>query len=461
MLAEGGTLPDFKVQHIPVPNQNPGVYRRLHELLLQRDRTEFSLNNMMDDKAEDGTDLDPYRNFEDDYEILSQLHDDVNRAMFRIYINYLEPAAGTSMLAMSVMNDNTETPCPYRHARDAPLPPVTQPLFDPIAQGPAAGALTAHRRRPNLEHQQRTVWAIADTGASHVLIRDSDSWVLSDVRRRSEHDPPYAAMNAANGGLLSAVGRGQMTIGGLPLVAFIFRDQDLVSNLLGLSPFANHGCESTFKAKSFQIYRPHTRTVIVHGTRSAPNTLWDVDISAAVLASTPATDGIPPPAKGQQGIFIEANHVKQYDNRTYVRYVHASLGYPAPSTFLRAVINGYITGPTQFPRLSAKMVRKHLPNAVPTAKGHLDRTPAAQPHPDSDAVSGQKRYHTRSSRSSAIKSETKTNREPFSHANIVKSTTLHLDYTGALPEVHIWHKIFPSECLGRVHQPPTPCKLAR
>jgi hypothetical protein len=176
MLAAGITLPDFKAQHIPAPNQDPVAYHRLHELLLQRDRTEFSLNNMLDDKAADGTALDPYRDFEDEYEHMSQLYDDSNRDMFRIYLNYLEPADEQPLLVLSATVVDTEPPCPYQHARDVPPPPITKPQFEPVEHEPTARALTAHRRRLHSEPQPHsTVWAIADTGASHVLIRESDS----------------------------------------------------------------------------------------------------------------------------------------------------------------------------------------------------------------------------------------------------------------------------------------------
>ncbi len=146
-------------------------------------------------------------------------------------------------------------PLPTRSRCADPTDNITQPHFDPVEHEPKACALMAHRRRLNSVPQPHaTVWAIADTGASHVLIRESDAWILSDVSRRTEQDPPYAAMNAANGGILAAFGRGQITIGGLALVAYIFRDDDLTSNLLGLAPFADRGCESVFKEKSFQIY---------------------------------------------------------------------------------------------------------------------------------------------------------------------------------------------------------------
>jgi hypothetical protein len=50
---------------------------------------------------------------------------------------------------------------------------------------------------------------------------------------------------------------------------------------------------------------------------------------------------IPPPIQAS-GIYVEANAVTLQDNATYVRFVHACLGYPTPTTFLRAVTAGFI-----------------------------------------------------------------------------------------------------------------------
>ena len=99
-----------------------------------------------------------------------------------------------------------------------------------------------------------------------------------------------------------------------------------------------------------------------------------------------------------QGQHIEAHAAVHHDTASYIKFVHASLGYPSPTTFLRAVERGFITGPSQFPRLTPKAVRKYLPNAMATAKGHLDRTPSAMPHDKSDAVSARKRHHVATAR---------------------------------------------------------------
>ena len=77
------------------------------------------------------------------------------------------------------------------------------------------------------------------------------------------------------------------------------------------------------------------------------------------------------------------------------------------------------------------MVRKHIPNAMATAKGHLDRKPSSLPHAQSDAVSALRRHHTREAQA---QQQSGTKIEPFSLTGIERSTTLHLDYTGPLPE---------------------------
>jgi hypothetical protein len=132
------------------------------------------------------------------------------------------------------------------------------------------------------------------------------------------------------------------------------------------------------------------------------------------------------------------------------------LGYPSPTTFLRAVERGFITGPSQFPRLTPKAVRKHLPNAMATAKGHLDRTPSAMPHDKSDAVSARKRHHVATARTLQLQLGSKISFAPFSPIDGPRSSTLHLDYTGPLPDAcSVGTRYFQISCWGGVYQPPT------
>ena len=86
------------------------------------------------------------------------------------------------------------------------------------------------------------------------------------------------------------------------------------------------------------------------------------------------------------------------------------------------------------------MVCNHLPNAMATAKGHLDRARSGQPHVDSDAVSARRRHHTAATRNSLSYAWSKSPEskadvsKPFDPKEGPRSTILHLDYTGPLPE---------------------------
>ncbi len=75
---------------------------------------------------------------------------------------------------------------------------------------------------------------IVDTGAPHVLFRHQDSPHLSNVQMSRPGDSPFAILKAANGGLLDSIGRGMLTIRTVTVIAYIFRDKDLVHNLLGI-----------------------------------------------------------------------------------------------------------------------------------------------------------------------------------------------------------------------------------
>jgi hypothetical protein len=214
------------------------------------------------------------------------------------------------------------------------------------------------------------VWAVTDSGASHILIRESDAHILADIEYTPISAPPIAVLKTANGDPLCAIGQGKFTVGSFSLPAYIFHSRDLVNNLLGLAPFADRACTSTFRPSSFKVYHHKRSTPILTGTRDSSRSLWLVDLNANSVP-IPMSDGIPPPhsyaalhtsqVTPSPGVYIEANHVSRHDNASYVRFTHACLGYPAPTTFLRAVTAGFNTGPNQFPRLTAKMVRKQLP----------------------------------------------------------------------------------------------------
>jgi hypothetical protein len=99
---------------------------------------------------------------------------------------------------------------------------------------------------------------------------------LSNVQISSVGDSLFAILKAANGAMLDSIGRGMLTIGTVTVVAYIFKDTDLVHNLLGIAPFANRGSKASFDSSHFYLYHLDRKPMLV-GTRHAQN-LWRIDM---------------------------------------------------------------------------------------------------------------------------------------------------------------------------------------
>jgi hypothetical protein len=119
LLAHSTWLPDFKEHRIPSIQRNPQVHQELTALLRQRNSVEQDLMNMLDDRAADGTPLNPKRDFEKDYERLNQQYDDLNRAMYECYLRYLDDKEVTrerkrkAETTLSAVDITDTPPCPY------------------------------------------------------------------------------------------------------------------------------------------------------------------------------------------------------------------------------------------------------------------------------------------------------------------------------------------------------------
>jgi hypothetical protein len=165
------------------------------------------LENLLKDEAVDGTPLDPDRDSELEYRRMSAIVERINRSMLTIYVEYLganavhmlqsqpsqsqrkRPAEAANMarytkqctLELPPASPPATVPergtAPYSHAKDQPAPPLTTPQFDPIPP-------TETGNRALLNHvpcraTSSGILAIADTGASHILLRESDSSLLT------------------------------------------------------------------------------------------------------------------------------------------------------------------------------------------------------------------------------------------------------------------------------------------
>jgi hypothetical protein len=233
--------------------------------------------NMLDDRAAYGTPLDPKRDFEKEYDRLNQLYYDLNRSMFECYLRHLDEKEVTrerkrkADTALSAVDITDTPPCPYTHIANLPVPLPTSPQWDSITlteTGNKALLIQGVHSQPG-----RSVTAIADSGASHVLIRASDAHILQSTEFSPSKTHPYAVLKAANHAVITAIGRGILAVQNIVITAYVFRDADLAHNLLGLVPFANLGCITTFKPKSFQITTQEGSQPFITGRRPSVSSL--------------------------------------------------------------------------------------------------------------------------------------------------------------------------------------------
>ena len=196
-----------------------------------------------------------------------------------------------------------------------------------------------------------------------------------------------------------------------------------------MAPFADCGCTAVFTSQNFHLY--HRKILLVTGKRYSEN-LWHVALCQGPTTQGQATfpDGAP-----TTRVLLLHDDTRRYKN--YVQFVHACMGSPPPTTFLQAVQRGYLAGDDQFPRLTARMVRKHMPNSMATARGHLNKTPVGQPHALSNSVSARRRNFNKQKAKAANLTNPKVDpaKNPqFDPTTVPKSTTIHLDYTGRMPK---------------------------
>jgi len=134
---------------------------------------------------------------------------------------------------------------------------------------------------------------------------------------------------------------------------------ELTTNaLMSIGVLCDHGCEAHFTESEAVI--TFNDKPVLRGTRQSPG-LWTVKLSSS--ANTAATC-----------VNYALSSHPAYDATStladLVQFLHAACYSPAPSTWIRAVQQGHFT---TWPMLTAEAIRKHLPQSIPTAKGHMDQ----------------------------------------------------------------------------------------
>ena len=195
--------------------------------------------------------------------------------------------------------------------------------------------------------------ALGDSGTTTNLVRQSSSQILHNVCPNSE-----ILVGLPNGQSIQSTHSGDLlpTTTGYSLPAYVFADKDLQENLASLSSITNIGCSIVLTSTAIDITLNDER--VYHGYKRPHDTLWIIDLD-----------------KLQAG-FIDRPHTAnvaiQLDlDADFVAFMHATLGSPPTSSFLKAARKGWLN---RIPRLTANMIAANPPNSVATAMGHLDQT---------------------------------------------------------------------------------------
>jgi hypothetical protein len=116
------------------------------------------------------------------------------------------------------------------------------------------------------------------------------------------------------------------------------------------------GCTAVFNKESFQLFSESKTEPVLSGVKRPNQKAWKVEIHQPKrkISALNAT--------------LESKH----SDKDYVQFVHASLGFPAPTAFMNTARKGFINGKNQYTKLTSKLVAKHMPNAMATIwSGHL------------------------------------------------------------------------------------------
>jgi hypothetical protein len=199
----------------------------------------------------------------------------------------------------------------------------------------------------------------ADSGATGNYIRLADINVLRDVRVSTPAEK--IAVAVADGNLLQSTHHGFLDVPGHgAMIAHVF--PQLRGSLLSISKLVNLGLKVLYCSDFVTGFDKHDQPVF-QGNRDAQTGLWMVDLRS--LSTAAAEGSIQAVSEGSACAAVRLDSAADF-----VNFWHATFGSPAVSTFISAIDKGFI----RVPGLTAAKVRRHPPNPVATAYGHLHAT---------------------------------------------------------------------------------------
>ena len=129
--------------------------------------------------------------------------------------------------------------------------------------------------------------------------------------------------------------------------------------LIGLCDLCHDGQEVRLTETGMQVIKQGQ--TLLHSANLPTDRLW----TFPRLAHQKVND--------TQALRSAASVIRNDLQAEYIKYWSSTLGSLADETLIRYLIALSLGFLGNLPRLNAKMLRRHRPNSLPTAKGHLDR----------------------------------------------------------------------------------------
>ena len=138
---------------------------------------------------------------------------------------------------------------------------------------PKRRARKAHNcATPRPAEKQQTIRAVGDTGATDLLVRESEQHKITGYRPVGGHE-----MELPNGQVITSTGTGRLQLpANVELTANIYPDDVLKHNLAPIAPLCNQGCTAVFTSTEATVTRGDT--VVLQGAKEPTEMLWHFQI---------------------------------------------------------------------------------------------------------------------------------------------------------------------------------------
>ena len=186
--------------------------------------------------------------------------------------------------------------------------------------------------------------AYLDTASSHILLHPAQRYVT---------DTPHKKLSVkfANGTHAESIGSGTIAPGPVTIPVSIMRKSNLVTQLLGVAPFTQAGCEAHLTNTATTI--TNDGAFVLSASKSPAEQLWKIDLAQ-----------LPLPAVANLAIRMQSIQER-------VNYFQCLLGNRPISTITKALQRNYIRTVEGWPAVTASQFTTHAKNVPAIAIGHL------------------------------------------------------------------------------------------